>query len=153
MVCISTCLFGFAFLGAMVYTMMKSKDTVTLQRFEALLTEEQKTIYADIKKERVRIYLQGLFLGIVLSFFFFVMMKNSVKSMIQRVCLFLVVGMGTAYLYYSLYPKSKYILEYLTTPEQNAAWLEIYKEMKSRHYMGLLLGIIGYALVGKSICK
>ena len=73
--------------------------------------------------------------------------------MIQRVCLFLVVGMGTAYLYYSLYPKSKYILEYLTTPEQNAAWLEIYKEMKSRHYMGLLLGIIGYALVGKSICK
>ena len=110
MVCISTCLFGFAFLGAMVYTMMKSKDTVTFQRFEALLTEEQKTIYADIKKERVRIYLQGLFLGIVLSFFFFVMMKNSVKSMIQRVCLFLVVGMGTAYLYYSLYPKSKYIL-------------------------------------------
>ena len=71
MVCISTCLFGFAFLGAMVYTMMKSKDTVTFQRFEALLTEEQKTIYADIKKERVRIYLQGLFLGIVLSFFFF----------------------------------------------------------------------------------
>ena len=153
MVCISTCLFGFAFLGAMVYTMMKSKDTVTFQRFEALLTEEQKTIYADIKKERVRIYLQGLFLGIVLSFFFFVMMKNSVKSMIQRVCLFLVVGMGTAYLYYSLYPKYKYILEYITTPEQNAAWLEIYKEMKSRHYMGLLLGIIGYALVCKSICK
>lgn len=153
MVCISTCLFGFAFLGAMMYTMMKSKDSAVFQKFEALLTDEQKKIYSEIKNERIRIYLQGLVLGLVLSVISFMMMKDNVKSMIQRVCLFLFVGMGTAYLYYSLSPKSKFILEYLTTPEQNAAWLDIYKEMKRRNYMGLLLGIIGYALVGKSICN
>lgn len=153
MFCVSTCLLGFAFLGAMVFCMIKTKDSTVFKRFDSLLTEEQKKIHNEIKQERARIYLQGMALGLVLSFVVLMKSKTAVKGMLSRVCLFLFVGLGTAYMYYSLMPKSKWMLDHLTTPEQSSAWLDIYQEMKRRHYLGLLLGIVGYVLVGKSMCK
>ena len=152
MFCIPTCLLGFAFLGAMVFTMLKSKDSEVFKRFESLLTEEQKKINREIKEERARIYLQGLALGLVFTLVVFMMAKGKVVGMLARMCLFLFVGLGTASMYYSLMPKSKWMLDHLTTPEQSSAWLDIYQEMKSRHYRGLLFGMVGYALVGKSTC-
>ena len=153
MLCVPTCLFGFAFLGAMVFCMLKTKDSDVFKRFDSLLTEEQKKIHKEIKQERARLYLQGLALGLALTVVVFMTSKTLVKGMLPRVCLFLFVGLVTAYMYYSLMPKSKWMLDHLTTPEQSSAWLDIYQEMKRRHYLGLLLGVVGYVLVGKSTCK
>ena len=136
----------------MVFTMIKSKKSEVYRRFESLLTEEQKKINGEIKEERARIYLQGIVLGFVLAIVVFMMAKDKVIGMFPRMCLFLFVGLGTASLYYSLMPKSKWMLDFLTTPEQSSAWLDIYQEMKSHHYKGLLFGAIGYIIVGKSIC-
>ena len=79
--------------------------------------------------------------------------KDKLNGMLPRVCLFLFVGLGSACMYYSLMPKSKWMLDHLTTPEQTSAWLDIYQEMKQRHYLGLLLGIVGYVLIGRSTCN
>ena len=39
------------------------------------------------------------------------------------------------------------MIQHLNTKEQNEAWLKrIYKEMKLRCKLGLLLGVIGYVL-------
>ena len=37
--------------------------------------------------------------------------------------------------------------------EQNKAWLAIYKEMKMRHTMGFLLGLVGYYVFANGVCK
>ena len=44
------------------------------------------------------------------------------------------------------------MLEHLNNVKQNKAWLAIYKEMKLRCKLGLLLGILGYIVLGNGVC-
>ncbi len=44
------------------------------------------------------------------------------------------------------------MLEELGTKEQNKAWLAIYKEMKLRCLIGLILGAAGNILLGFGMC-
>ena len=71
----------------------------------------------------------------------------------NKLCVFIVIALGTNYLFYGLHPKSTYMLLHLNSREQNEAWLNIYKEMKLRCKLGLLLGVIGYVLLGNGLCK
>jgi hypothetical protein len=48
----------------------------------------------------------------------------------------------TNYFYYTLYPKSDWLLNYLKNPEEIKNWLRLYKEMQYNYHMGLVLGII-----------
>ena len=63
-------------------------------------------------------------------------------------CIFTLITMGTAFLYYMLMPKSKYMLEVINDDEQNELWLEVYREMQLRYWGGFLLGVVGFALIG-----
>ena len=74
-------------------------------------------------------------------------------ALANKVCLFIVIALGFNYLYYTLSPKSRYLLESLDTPEQVKAWLEIYKHMKSRVHMGVVLGLLGYLVFAYGMCK
>ena len=49
--------------------------------------------------------------------------------------------------------KSSYMLNHLDKPEQVSAWLEIYKHMKMRKLVGMLIGLVGYILVGMAMCN
>ena len=150
MVMISSCFFGFALLGSMVYTMMKNNDSAVFQAFMNTLNEEQKHIYMEIKKERLQLYLQGLVLGCVLAMMSLFLLSS--KSPLTRICVFSVLGLGSAYVYYSLMPKKKWMLDYIETNEQSKAWLDIYQEMKRRSIVGGLLGISGFVLLGSGVC-
>jgi hypothetical protein len=44
-------------------------------------------------------------------------------------------------------PKSTYMLEHIDTAEQAKAWLEIYKLMKTRCQLGMLLGVIALPFI------
>jgi hypothetical protein len=44
------------------------------------------------------------------------------------------------------------MLNHLDNQEQVNAWLEIYKHMKTRKLIGMLIGLIGYVLVGMAMC-
>ena len=39
-------------------------------------------------------------------------------------------------------PKSTYMLEHIDNGEQSKAWLAIYKEMKFRCQMGMVMGVV-----------
>ena len=45
------------------------------------------------------------------------------------------------------------MLNHITTRQQNVAWLSIYKEMKLRSMIGVLLGLVGYILLGNGLCN
>lgn len=149
MSCISFCLLGAALLGSSVLTMMSSKDSKVFKNFRYLLDDNQQQVYKSIIKERSMIYIQGLILGFILALIVTLNLKLKKRN---RICLFIVIALGTNYLYYSLYPKSTYMLEHLNNVKQNKAWLAIYKEMKLRCKLGLLLGILGYIVLGNGVC-
>ena len=118
--------------------------------FRKLLNQEQLQVYNSITKERMSIYIQGLILGILLAVL--VTFNSSLKGT-NKLCVFVVIALGVNYLFYTLHPKSTYMLLHLKSQQQNAAWLNIYKEMKLRCKLGLLLGLVGYVLLGNGLCK
>ena len=149
MSCVPTCLLGGALIGSSVMSMLGCSKGKKFDRFNELLDNNQKKIYADIKNERMSIYIQGLVMGIILASLV-VSMSNVNKN--SKVCLFILIALGFNYFYYQLYPKSTYMLEHTYSKEQNKAWLEIYKEMKMRHKVGLILGGLGYYVFANGIC-
>lgn len=151
MSCVTYCLLGAALLGSSILAMMTSKDAGVFKKFTNLLDDNQKQIYKSIINERATIYVQSLLLGLILAILVTFNLKR--MSNTPKVCLFILIALGTNYLMYSLYPKSTYMLEHLRSTEQNKAWLAIYKEMKLRMWVGLVLGILGYLLLAKGICN
>ena len=151
MTCVSYCLLGAALLGSSILAMMTSKTAGVFKHFQNMLDEDQKATYHRIINERTTIYVQSLLLGIVLAILVtFNLKKLDNKS---RVCLFILIALGTNYLMYSLYPKSTYMLEHLKNKDQNRAWLAIYKEMKLRCKLGLVLGALGYLILAQGMCS
>lgn len=150
MTCLNYCVLGAAFLGSSILTMMASKQSKNFVNFRKLLNTKQLEIYNNITKERMSIYIQGLILGVLLAVL--VTFNSSLKGT-NKLCVFVVIALGVNYLFYSLHPKSTYMLLHLNSQQQNEAWLNIYKEMKLRCKLGVLLGLIGYVLLGNGLCK
>lgn len=144
------CLLGAAFLGSSIVTMMACKQGRNFKRFRNLLSADQLRIYNYIAKERLSIYIQGLILGLLLAM---LITFNSSLEGTNKLCIFVVIALGVNYLYYTIHPKTTYMLEHITSTEQNIAWLSIYKEMKTRSMVGVLLGLIGYILLGNGLCN
>lgn len=149
MKCVSYCLIGSALLGSSLVTMAASKSSGNFKKFNDLLDQEQTKIYKDIHKERLKIYIAGLILGIFLAI---LVTQLSGFKQNTNICLFVSIALGVNWMFYLLYPKSTYMLEHLKTPEQTKAWLGIYKEMKTRSYIGLILGAVGHILFGLGMC-
>ena len=150
MSCLNYCVLGAAFLGSSILTMMASKRSKNFVNFRKLLNEKQLQIYEYITKERMSIYIQGLILGVLLAVL--ITFNSSLKGT-NKLCVFVVIALGVNYLFYSLHPKSTYMLLHLNSQQQNEAWLNIYKEMKFRSHTGLLLGVFGYVLIAAGWCK
>jgi uncharacterized protein YacL len=148
--CMNYCLLGAAFLGSSILTMMACKQGKNFTRFRSLLSDEQLRIYNFIAKERLSIYIQGLILGLLLAM---LVTFNSSLVGTNKLCVFVVIALGINYLYYTIHPKTTYMLQHITSTEQNNAWLSIYKEMKLRSMIGVLLGLVGYILLGNGLCN
>ncbi len=66
--------------------------------------------------------------------------------------LFLAVTLLTTVMFYSLMPKSDYMLNHLKTEEENKAWLEVYKTMKQRYFVGLVVGALAAVPLANALC-
>ena len=143
------CILGAGLVGSMIFCMFLSDKSKYNKKFMLLLNEEQLKKYKKIKNERMNIYLQGYFLGLVIGL---LVAMNSNVDKTKKLCMFLVISLGINYLFYSLYPKSDYMLNHLTTKCQNKAWLAQYKYMKTNHLLGFTFGMAGYILLGNYFC-
>lgn len=142
---LSSCLLGFGFLGASFWSSLAYEDKKKLSAFESTLDKKQYDLYQKIKKERLHLYLTGLAIGtaLALGFLYF----NPVKSLLTTVCIVMAIAWGFTYLYYTLMPKTTYMLEHLTNDEQIDAWVDIYRDMQVRYHGGFALGVIAYGLL------
>ena len=153
MVCMGYCLLGFILLGSMIACFVTTSSSSVFKDFRKLLNPSQLKIYKSISSERSNIYIQGLVIGIVLAVVTeLVLRKNKKYEKLSRVCIFVIISLGFSILYYTLMPKSTYMLKHLSGKKQIDGWLNIYKKMKTRSYIGILVGVIGYILLFYGFC-
>ncbi len=119
-------------------------------RLKSTLSEELDLIYTNIAIERRNLYLQGLVLGLILAAV--VVWKVRISNKFHKVSLMTAITLMTAFSYYSLMPKSDYMLNHLKSEDQNKAWLAVYKTMKQRYMMGVLIGAAAAVPISYAMC-
>lgn len=138
------CLIAFALLGSMFYMLINYDKNDKIMQFASLLSKDQQKVYRNVTQERLNIYLQGFVLGTVIAILY---LKTFAKKNQPVYCIFVALVLGVAYIHYTIMPKSTYMLEHIDTGEQAKAWLEIYKLMKTRCHLGMLLGVIALPFI------
>ena len=135
------CFIGYTLLLASIFMHLLKNEKMN-DSFIKLLNRKQNKIYDLIVKERTVIYISGTFIGLLFGFIFlFFYPKHKYKN-----CLFITIIMVTKLLFYSLYPKSTYIMNHLNTKEQIKQWTNIYIHMKKIWFQSILLSITSYYL-------
>ena len=152
MPCKITCLFATAFLISMIYFSNSTTQSETIKHYENQLPSNLKKIYNEISQERLKIYFYGYTLGLILSLIIIIynyQIRNPREkyNVVTITCTVITVSFITNYFYYMLSPKTKWMLNYVNTPEQTKAWLNMYKDMQKYYHTGLVLGLIAIALI------
>lgn len=148
--CLLATVLGCVLLGGSLLTC-----TVTQAQHDQLrsrLSPELAQTYAGIVRERRNHYFQGLLLGVVLAVLVQRYEWFPTQTGFHRTTQFLAITMLTTVLYYSIRPKSAYMLDSLKTPEQTRAWLEVYRTMRSRYGWGMALGLLAAVPLARAYC-
>lgn len=109
-------------------------------------------IYIKITNERRNIYFQGLALGVIVAYLLLTLLTISITNTFHKVSFFLAVALPISVIYYFIIPKSDYMLNHLTTQEENKAWLEVYKQMQQKYLIGFLLGSLSAIPISLILC-
>lgn len=138
------CLFAYmtimSHIGILYYKVSGSSESKELV---STMNEEQKELYKEIKKERMRDYKVGVVIGMLLSFLYIKNIKTDLKS--HLICVYVGITTLIANAYYTLKPKSLWMIEHLSTLEQVKLHNEVYKKMKYITAYSNLLGFIIFA--------
>ena len=147
------CYLSAAFLGSSIY-MMFAKGTNHKQLFDSL-DDEQKIIYAKIKKERFSIWMKSTIAAVIGSVIIAKVGRAyfGINNYFNRACIGTLIYYMIQYMVYTLYPKSDYMLNHIKNNKQSKAWLKVYKSMKNKWHTGLIFGIIGYFLLNIIVFK
>ena len=146
--CVASGIFGLAMLGAATSTMTVSEEQHNYLRKQ--FSEELDEIYGNIVIERRNHYVQGILLGCLVAFFVLQLTKQT--NRFHKITFFLAIALTTSVVYYFLMPKSDYMLNHLKTEEENKAWLEVYKTMKQRYFLGFALGALAAVPIAYAMC-
>uniref|UniRef100_A0A6C0JKU8 Uncharacterized protein n=1 Tax=viral metagenome TaxID=1070528 RepID=A0A6C0JKU8_9ZZZZ len=145
MPCQISCGISAIFLSGMVYMSYATYQSDIMNKYKNQLPENLQKTYKKIVDERLRIYYFGYILGFILSLlviFYNVQIKKNRFGTGSLVCIVIAISFLTNYFYYILSPKSDWMLNHIKTPEQNQAWLAMYRGMQVYYHTGLVLGLL-----------
>jgi hypothetical protein len=146
MVCSITCSISAIFIIGMIYFYNATGKSATVIQYRQKLNSQQREAYDKITQERFNISMQGYGLGLVLSALIIYYQKKKLKST-SLVCLVIATCFLTNYFYYTLSPKSDWMLNHVESQAQTQAWLNMYRTMQYYYHSGLVLGIIGVGVM------
>jgi hypothetical protein len=154
MVCAISCAVAVVFIIATVYCCVFSGKRAVVQEFVSKLSPDNRQRYARITAERQRIYFTGLVLGFILSMLLLVTARKYfiVGSRGGLLCMVAAVTFSVNYFYYTLSPKSDWMVLHLKSGEETAAWLHVYRTMQYNYHVGLVLGILAVVAFGNALC-
>lgn len=144
------CAISLIFFIGMVYMSFAVDKSLISQRFVRSLSPEQFEQYQHVIKSRRRIYLEGFFIGLLLSY---IAIRSKKEVGWKHVCLVGSITFLTVYFYYLLSPKPQLMVVSLQCQSQREEWAKIYKTMSFNYHMGLFLGVVGVILFTRGLCK
>lgn len=150
MVCITNCAIGAALVGGTIATALVSKQDAVFKAYHNTLNAEQLESLERIANYRLSLYIQGTILGIVLVTMI-ALFGGKKMSPFTCGCTFVAVVLLTQYFYYILMPKPDWMIRHLRTREQNEKWLGVYRHMSVRWHAGMLIGLIGFFILGRGV--
>lgn len=130
-------------------TVMVSNDSY-MANYAKQFTPELQVIYKEIAEERRDIYLQGYFLGLLLSILFIFYTTRVMKqpmSVVSMVCIAITISFVVSYFYYTLAPKRKWMLDYIKGEKEIQAWLHAYRAMQLHYHSAFVIGLIGVGVL------
>ncbi len=150
MACAVSCMISAIFLIGMVYFYYMTDKTQIVQRYKATLSKDNLVLFEKINHQRMKLsyegYALGVFLSILILFYNIKFTKNKMTPA-TMVCLVVATSFVTNYFYYILSPKKDMMLAHVKTPEETAAWLQMYRGMQFNYHMGLALGIVAVGVM------
>ena len=148
--CYLSCSVGLVFLVAALFTVLLGSTGGAKQTFYAMISGKQQAAYARVIAARRNIYLQGLGVGLLLSFL--VLRNNSSRMPATVPCSAAAITLVTNYLYYILSPKPQSTVVKLAREEQRVAWQNVNRHMQVVHHTGLLFGIGAAYFLADGLC-
>lgn len=139
-----SCAIGITLLLSSIF-MNLNKNDVLFKKFYNSLNDKQRQIYLHIIRERLTIYVIGLFIGTVSGVYYLYRYQKDKYRLCKFLAIVYILQLGIYY----VYPKHPLMLNYLTSKEQVASWAKIYTDMKNNWIRSLLLGFIGYLILSK----
>ena len=139
-----SCIICITFLISGLSMSILKRDTSIFKDFYNLLDNEQKSIYDKIVKERISIYFYGMLFGIALGAYYYYKYPNDSYRLCKFLAIIYIVKLG----FYYIYPKRPLMLYSLKNQKQVEAWANIYTEMKSKWIKSIMIGFVGYLLIG-----
>ena len=150
MVCALSCMLSTVFVIGMIYFYNATDKSEIVKTYKAKLSPELREKYEKITKERMAISYKGYLFGFALSLLIIlynVYSRPKAFNLFSLMCIVVSTSFLTNYFYYILSPKSDMMLNYLKTKEEIKAWQVMYREMQYNYHMGLVLGIVGVAIL------
>lgn len=148
MACLITCSIAVAFIVAAIYMFYVSYSSKPeVYEFERTLNRNQRYIYQQIVKERLKIYSIATIAGAILGVLYVIFMRKNASTTLSLVCSFVVIFFTVQILIYMIYPKSTYMLDHINTNEQAKAWMQVYNQMMKSYFIGFVLGLLGFAIL------
>ncbi len=151
MPCGITCFFAAVVVVAMVvFTIFSSQDP-TIQGFAKDLSPELQEIYKKIVRERRNIFFTGYLIGVVISIGFVIFSMNVYKikfSVSWLICSVVAISFIVNHLYYTLSPKTDYLVNHLKNDHDRALWAKMYRQMQVYFHASFLIGLIGVGVFG-----
>jgi hypothetical protein len=136
---------GFALLFGMAFCIFSSRN-IERKEFQNTLDQRQLQIFKEIVNFRLNLWLQGLLLGLTIAVavcYFTHQYFNTYGGALLFTAILLVVN----YLYYTLFPKPAWMLEFTKNRKQVKEWLDVYRFMSMRYHWGLVFGIAAFFLI------
>lgn len=137
------------FIVSKIYMLNAMRSSQTIKTYQKQLPERLQGVYQKIVSERANIYYTGYALGVFLAFgiiFYNTNIRKERVSTTSMVCTVVASAFIVNYFYYILSPKTNWMLDHITTSEQNQAWLEMYRNMQVFYHSGLVLGLIALGI-------
>ena len=150
MVCITNCAIGAAQIGGTIATAIVTENDPVFKDYRSKLEPSQIDALDRIAQNRLALYIQGTIVGIVL-FALLAIFGGSQMSPTMGGCSFVAIVLLSQYFYYILMPKQDWMIKHLKTQKQNQAWLNVYRHMSYRWHMGLLIGLVGFFILGRGV--
>ena len=133
----------------MLATSFSNKD----DDFEKSLTDDLKKEYKKVVRERSNIFMIASLTGLLICLVIHLLLLKNIIDDVDikyKVCLYVFVYFMVQYFVYTLYPKKHWMLTKLAGEDNDIAltqkWLTKYKFMKKHWHLGLVIGIISFAM-------